>query len=97
MPPCALHLILAVHRYLWRFLYDVINKRGQDDLIPNALRHISLDFLAFQIESYFKRYIYAICIIAEFIVLKNGPLFAKIALQDFSILVKKKCIYIYKI
>lgn len=58
MPPCALHLILAIHRYLWKFLYDVINKRGQDDLIPQAFRIISLDFLAFQLESYFKRYIY---------------------------------------
>ena len=57
MPPCGLHLILAIHRYLWRFLYDVINKRNQDSLISEALRSVSLDFLAYQIESYFKRYI----------------------------------------
>ena len=54
MPPCGLHLILAVHRYLWKFLYDIINKRGQDNIISNALRHISLDYLAYQIDSYFK-------------------------------------------
>ena len=55
MPPCGLHLILAIHRYMWKFMYNVINKRSQDNFIAEALRTIQLDYLAYQIESYIKR------------------------------------------
>uniref|UniRef100_A0A7M5WU97 Uncharacterized protein n=2 Tax=Clytia hemisphaerica TaxID=252671 RepID=A0A7M5WU97_9CNID len=54
MPPCGLHLILAIHRYLWTYLYHIISKRGQEDQITTALRHIQLDYLAYQIECYHK-------------------------------------------
>eukprot|EP00111_Clytia_hemisphaerica_P005038 TCONS_00014490-protein len=53
--PCGLHMILAHHRYLWNFLFDIIQDRKQQDLLPKALRSINCHFLALQIESYFKR------------------------------------------
>ena len=55
LAPCGLHMILANHRYLWKMTYDVINKRGQDELISAALKKIGAGYLAFQLESYFKR------------------------------------------
>ena len=57
MPPCGLHLILAHHRYLWKFLYDVINKRQQDDMLSVSLKKIGCGYLGFQLEQYFKRYV----------------------------------------
>ncbi|XP_066917770.1 uncharacterized protein [Clytia hemisphaerica] len=54
IPPCGLHLILAHHRYLWKFMHDIISKRNQESLIPVALRKIGCTYIAFQIESYFK-------------------------------------------
>ena len=54
MVPCGLHCILAHHRYLWKFMYDLIDKRGQTNLIPIALRAISCGYLAYQYESYLK-------------------------------------------
>ncbi|XP_066925516.1 uncharacterized protein [Clytia hemisphaerica] len=51
-PPCALHMILAHHRYLWKFLHQTVTKRNQTHLIPVALRKIGCTYLAFQIESY---------------------------------------------
>ena len=54
MAPCGLHCILAHRRYLWKFLYDVIDKRGQTALIPTALREIGCGYLAYQYESYLK-------------------------------------------
>jgi len=52
MVPCGLHLILAHHRYLYRFLFDVINNRKQNDLIAVALREIGCGYLAFSLEVY---------------------------------------------
>ena len=54
MAPCGLHCILAHHRYLWKYMFHLINKRGQENLIPDGLRAISCDYLAYQYESYFK-------------------------------------------
>ena len=54
--PCGLHLILARHRYLWNYMFDLITDRKQEDKIPQALPHIGCHFLALQVESYFKRY-----------------------------------------
>ena len=45
MPPCGLHIILAHHRSLYKFMYDVINNRGQDHMIPEALRTIDCGYL----------------------------------------------------
>ncbi|XP_066930041.1 uncharacterized protein [Clytia hemisphaerica] len=53
MPPCGLHLILANHRYLWGFMYDVVNKRKMDQNIPAALKKIGCGYLAYQMEQYF--------------------------------------------
>ena len=53
MLPCGLHLILAHHRYLWKFNL-INNKRDQEHLIPDGLRSISCGYLAYQYESYFK-------------------------------------------
>ena len=55
LPPCGLHLILANHRYIWKFLHSVISKRSQENLIPTALRKIGCSYLAFQLDCYFKR------------------------------------------
>jgi len=54
-PPCGLHLILAHHRYICKFLRETISKRSQEDLIPVALRKIGCNYLAFKLDSYFKR------------------------------------------
>jgi len=54
MPPCGLHMILANHRYLWKFLYDIVNKREMDSLIRSALRKIGCGYLAYQLEQYHK-------------------------------------------
>ena len=54
MCPCGLHCILAHHRYLWKYMFSVIDKRKQEKLIPEALRTISCGYLACQYESYFK-------------------------------------------
>jgi len=40
-------------------LYNVINKRSQDQVIAEALRHVQLDYLAYQIESYYKRFVFS--------------------------------------
>ena len=53
--PCGLHLILAHHRYLWKFMFDILVDRKQQDLIPNALRLIDCHYLAFQIQTYHER------------------------------------------
>ncbi|XP_066914971.1 uncharacterized protein [Clytia hemisphaerica] len=53
-PPCGLHMILAHHRYLWKFLHETITRRTQQHLLPVALRKIGCTYLAFQIESYQK-------------------------------------------
>lgn len=63
MPPCGLHLILAHHRYLYKFMYDVINKRNMDERIPEALRKIGCGYLAYQIEQYFKRLIFLLIVL----------------------------------
>ena len=34
-------MVLANNRYLWRFLFYVVNKRKMDAIIPNALRKIT--------------------------------------------------------
>ena len=44
--PCGLHLILAHHRYLWNYMFDLITDRKQEDKIPQAFRHIGCHFLA---------------------------------------------------
>ncbi|XP_047139031.1 uncharacterized protein LOC124814958 [Hydra vulgaris] len=54
MPPCGLHLILAHHRYMYKFMYNVINKRNMDSRIDMAFRNIGCTYLAYQIEQYFK-------------------------------------------
>nr|XP_047125438.1 uncharacterized protein LOC124807535 [Hydra vulgaris] len=54
MPQCGLHLILAQHRYLWKFLFDVVNKRSQENLLSEGLKKIGCSYLAFQLDCYFK-------------------------------------------
>ena len=49
-------MILANHRYLWHFMYDVINKRKMDHLIPAGLKKIGCGYLSYQLEQYYKRY-----------------------------------------
>lgn len=51
-PLCALHVILAHHRYLWKFVSDVIAIRGQEEQIAEALRAIGAYYFAFQYDSY---------------------------------------------
>ena len=53
--PCGLHLILAIHRSLWKMLYDIVSKRGQETQLPAAIRDIHCGYLAYQIEAYYKR------------------------------------------
>ena len=52
--PCGLHLILANHRYLWKFLFDIISKRNQESLLTVALRKIGCFYLSFQLDCYMK-------------------------------------------
>ncbi|XP_066933511.1 uncharacterized protein [Clytia hemisphaerica] len=54
MPPCGLHLILANHRYIGKFLFDVVSKRKMEHLIPSVLRKIGCGYLAYQLEQYHK-------------------------------------------
>ena len=54
--PCSLHCILAHHRYLWKFLFNVISNRGQEPEIPAALSYIGCDYLAYQYDCYLKRF-----------------------------------------
>lgn len=53
--PCGLHLILAIHRSLWKMLFGIVSKRGQETQLPAALRNINCGYLAYQIETYHKR------------------------------------------
>lgn len=66
MVPCGLHLILAHHRYLYRFLFDVINNRKQNDIIAVALREIGCGYLAFSLDTYHKRFTYRILFLLYF-------------------------------
>ena len=52
--PCGLHLILAHHRYMWSYMFDIVLNRKQENIVPIALQKIGCHFLALQIESYFK-------------------------------------------
>ena len=38
MTTCGLHCILAHRRYLWKFLFHVFDKHGQENVIRDALR-----------------------------------------------------------
>ena len=49
--PCGLHLILAHHRYMWSFMFDIIARRGQEHLMADGFRQIDCHYLALQIES----------------------------------------------
>ena len=52
LPPCGLHLILAHHRYLWEFLYSVLKRRKQEEIIPSAFKKIDCSYLALQYNSF---------------------------------------------
>lgn len=58
---CGLHLILAVHRQLWRFVHHVLTDKQEgerESMIPTALRIAGCDYMAFQMESYYNRLAY---------------------------------------
>ena len=52
--PCGLHLILANHRYLWQFMFDIISKRKQESLFTVALRKVGCFYLSFRLDCYIK-------------------------------------------
>ena len=49
-PPCGLHLILAHHRYLWSFMFDIIVRRKQEGMVSIALKTIGCYYLSYQLE-----------------------------------------------
>ena len=53
MPPCSLHLILAIHRYLWAFQHLIIVQRDQIGNVKSAFQAIGCSYLALQYDSYF--------------------------------------------
>ena len=54
VPPCALHLILAMHRQFWKIIHSFTKSRKQETLIVPALKKIGCFYMAFQMESYVK-------------------------------------------
>ena len=54
IPPCGLHLILAVHRLLWKCTVSLAKMKNQEERIAIALRKIGCKYLAYQMESYYK-------------------------------------------
>ena len=54
IPFCGLHMILAMHRYLWSYLSDLIERRKQSNIIVNAFTDIGCTYLAFQHACYLK-------------------------------------------
>ena len=52
MPPCGLHLVLAIHRIFWKVIHSVTKARSQEELVVPALRRIGCNYLAFQLKSY---------------------------------------------
>ena len=53
MPPCGLHLILAIHRYLWGLMHSVLTERKQISSVKDAFINIGCGHLALQYEAYF--------------------------------------------
>lgn len=53
VPPCSLHLCLAMHRYLWAFQHLIIVQRDQIAKVKYAFQSIGCTYLALQYESYF--------------------------------------------
>ena len=54
MPPCALHLILSIHRCFWKIIHNFSKDREQEHIVAPALRRIGCHYMAFQMESYCK-------------------------------------------
>ena len=52
MPPCSLHLILAMHRIFWKIIHTFTKARRQEHLLPAILRQLGCHYMAFQLESY---------------------------------------------
>ena len=51
---CALHTILALHRQLWKYVDHVITTRNQAHLLAKGLQAARCQYMAFQVESYFR-------------------------------------------
>ena len=51
---CSLHLILALHRQLWKHVDHVVTCRGQTNLLPDALRAAGCRYMAFQCQMYIR-------------------------------------------
>ena len=54
-PPCALHCILAHHRYIWSYLSDIAKSRKMTDKLSDGLRKIGCTYLAYQMDRYEER------------------------------------------
>ena len=54
MSPCALHLILSMHRLFWKVIHTFTKTRSQEHRIAPALRKIGCHYIALQCEAYFK-------------------------------------------
>ncbi len=54
MPPCGLHLILAIHRMFWKVIHSIVKTRNQQGDVSSALHKIGCYYLAFQLESHYK-------------------------------------------
>jgi len=52
VPPCSLHLILAIHRQFWKIIHSFAKSRKQEEVVVPALRKIGCNYMAFQMESY---------------------------------------------
>ena len=57
-PPCGLHLILAHHRYIWRFMYNVAKARNMQHLLAEGLRKIGCSYLGYQLDRYEDRWVF---------------------------------------
>ena len=53
IPPCSLHICLAIHRYLWAFQHIIIVQRDQISNVKVAFQSIGCSYLALQYDSYF--------------------------------------------
>ena len=53
---CGLHLILSVHRQLWKYTVHVAQSAQLEQTLSPALRAAGCDYIAFQMDLYYSRY-----------------------------------------
>ena len=54
IPPSSLHLILSARQVFWKIIHSFTKLRQQEHLIIPFLRQMGCQYMAFQLERYFK-------------------------------------------